>query len=390
MSLPVARRHAALRRTLIRELFESAPPDTLNLGLGQPDLVTPEPIRRAGVRAIEEGWTGYSPTAGYPGLREAVAERYPGFCSGPEGVVVTVGAEEAVCLALFTLLDPGDEVLVPDPGFPSYPVVTRLAGGVPVPYPLRAERGFELDPADIEKRLGERTRLVILCNPSNPAGAVEEEATLRELARLAERRDFYWLADEIYEAFDYESRHVSLARLSDRGLVVSGVSKSLSMTGWRIGWLASADPAFAAKATALHQYLVTCSCSISQRAAEAALGEEGRACQRELVERFRRRRDLLRASLEQKAGLSLSPPRGAFYLFADVRRWGNSLALARRLIDEARVMTVPGEAFGAQAAGWLRLSYAASEEVLEEAAERIARVLRAQNPGQRSSGSGGR
>jgi aspartate aminotransferase len=376
MTLPVARRHAGLRRTLIRELFESAPPDTLNLGLGQPDLVTPEPIRRAGIRAIEDGWTGYSPTAGYPALRELVASRYPGFCPGPEGVVVTVGAEEAVCLALFTMLDPGDEVLVPDPGFPSYPVVTRLAGGVAVPYPLRPERGFELDPADIESRIGRRTRLVILCNPSNPAGAVEQESTLRALAELGERHGLLWLADEIYEAFDYESRHVSLSRLSTRGLVVSGVSKSLSMTGWRIGWLACADPAFAAKATALHQYLVTCSCSISQRAAEAALGEEGRACQEEIVERFRRRRNLLRASLETGAGLSLSPPRGAFYLFADVRPWGDSLALARRLIDEARVMTVPGEAFGQEAAGWLRISYAASEEVLDEAGERIARALR--------------
>lgn len=376
MRLPVARRHESLRRTLIRELFESAPPGTLNLGLGQPDLVTPGPIRLAGVKAIEEGWTGYSPTAGYPGLRQAVASRYPGFCPGPEGVVVTVGAEEAVCLALFTLLDPGDEVLVPDPGFPSYPVVTRLAGGVPVPYPLRPERGFELDPADIEARLGERTRLVIVCNPSNPAGSVEEESTLRALAGLAERRGIFWLSDEIYEAFDYESRHVSLSSLSARGLVVSGVSKSLAMTGWRIGWLASADPAFIAKATALHQYLVTCSCSISQRAAEVALGEEGRACQTELVERFRQRRDLLRTSLEDGAGLSVSPPRGAFYLFADVRAWGDSLALARRLIDEAGVMTVPGEAFGEQAVGWLRLSYAASEEVLQEAGDRIARLLR--------------
>jgi aspartate aminotransferase len=373
----VARRHAGLRRTLIRELFESAPPDALNLGLGQPDLVTPEPIRRAGVRAIEEGWTGYSPTAGYPGLRKAVSARYPGFCPGPEGVVVTVGAEEAVCLALFTLLDPGDEVLVPDPGFPSYPVVTRLAGGVPVPYPLRPERGFEVDPADLEARIGERTRLIILCNPSNPAGAVEGEETLRAVASLAERRGVFWLADEIYEAFDYEDRHSSLSRFSDRGVVVSGVSKSLSMTGWRIGWLAAADADFAAKATALHQYLVTCSCSISQRAAEAALSEEGQRCQREIVERFRLRRDLLRGLLERDAGLSLSPPRGAFYLFADVRPWGDSLALARRLVEEAKVMTVPGEAFGKAAAGWLRLSYAAAEEVLEEAAGRVARVLRA-------------
>jgi aspartate aminotransferase len=376
MSLPVARRHAGLRRTLIRELFESAPPDALNLGLGQPDLVTPEAVRRAGIRAIEEGWTGYSPTAGYPGLREAVAARYPGFCPGPEGVVVTVGAEEAICLGLFALLDPGDEVLVPDPGFPSYPVVTCLAGGVPVPYPLRPERGFEVDPADLEARLGERSKLIVLCNPSNPAGAVESEETLRELAALAARRGVFWLADEIYEAFDYEDRHSSLSRHSERGLVVSGVSKSLSMTGWRIGWLTCADTAFAAKATALHQYLVTCSCSVSQRAAEAALGEEGQRCQREIVERFRRRRDLLRGLLEGEAGLSLSPPRGAFYLFADVRPWGDSLALARRLLEEAKVMTVPGEAFGEQAAGWLRISYAASEEVLAEAARRMVRVFR--------------
>ena len=173
MSFPVARRMDGIERTLIRRIFDGAPKGSINLGLGQPDLPTPARICLAGIDGIVSGKTGYTSTAGDPAVRAAVAARYPGFAGGPENVVVTIGSQEAVFAAAMTLVDAGDEVLVPDPGYPAYPVVAQLLGATPAPYPLRPERGFRIDPADVVSRLTPRTRLVILCSPSNPTGAMD-------------------------------------------------------------------------------------------------------------------------------------------------------------------------------------------------------------------------
>ena len=357
-----ARRMQGIERTLIRRIHDAAPPGSINLGLGQPDLPTPPRISLAGIGGIGAGRTAYTSTAGDPAVRAAIAARYPGFAAGAGSVVVTAGSQEAVFASVLTLVDAGDEVLVPDPGYPAYPVIARLLGATAVPYPLRAARAFRLDPADVEDRITDRTRLVIVCSPSNPTGAVDRAEDLERLARLLEARGVAWLSDEIYAGFAYDGPAPSLSAFAPSGgVVVSGLSKDLSMTGWRIGWVA-APPDLAARITAAHQYVVTCASSVSQVAALAALAPEAEPERKAYLEIFRRRRDVMAEELSRIPGIRWEMPGGAFYFFVDVSRHGSSLDLCRRILEKRRVITIPGEAFGPGGAGFVRISYAASEE----------------------------
>ena len=362
MSFRVAHRMDGVERTLIRRIFDSAPPGSINLGLGQPDLATPPRISLAVIEGIVAGKTGYTGTAGDPAVRSAVAARYPGVAHGAENVVVTIGSQEAVFAAAMTLLDPGDDVLVPDPGYPAYPVVARLLGAQPVTYPLRPERAFRIDPADVVSRLTARTRLVILCSPSNPTGAMDLPADLEALARALAPRGIWWLSDEIYAGFAYERPSPSISRFAPScGVVVSGLSKDLSMTGWRIGWAVGPEPVVA-RITAAHQYLVTCASSVSQAAALVALGTEAEADRAAYLAIFRRRRALMADELRRIPRLTVTMPEGAFYFFLDVRGLGSSLEIAERLLRDRRVIVIPGEAFGPGGAGFLRISFAADDD----------------------------
>jgi aspartate/methionine/tyrosine aminotransferase len=376
MTLGPARRMDGIDRTLIRQIFDSAPAGAINLGLGQPDLPTPPRISEAGVAGIAAGRTAYTSTAGDPKLRAAIARRYEPFASGAENVVVTVGSQEALFAALLTILDPGDEVLYPDPGYPAYPVVARLVGAVPVAYPLHAARGFRLDPADVASRLTGRSRVVIVCSPSNPTGAVEREDDLRRLAALLETKGVAWVSDEIYAGFAYDGPVPSLSSFSrEGGLVVSGLSKDLSMTGWRIGW-AVGHAAILARIIATHQYLVTCASSVSQCAALAALSPEAEAERAEYLEIFRRRRALMAEELARIPRIRFELPQGAFYFFADFSAYGSSVDLCRRILDRRKVVTIPGEAFGRGAPGYVRLSFAATDEQIVAGIRAIADELR--------------
>lgn len=361
--LPIAARLKGVERTLIRQIFDSAPAGAINFGLGQPDLPSPEPIKRAGIRAIEEDRTRYTQTAGLSELRAAIAGRYPGFAAGPESVVVTAGTSEAVFLSIAALVEPGDEVLIPDPGFPTYATTLRVMGATPVRYPLRAERGFAIDPADVEAALTPRTRMIVMSSPGNPTGSIDAAADLDRIAAMADEGRFVWLSDEIYSSFVYEGRFESLATRSRRGVVVSGLSKEVSMAGWRVGWLV-ADPDFVRTATALHQYVTTCASSISQYAALAAFSPAGVHARGAIVERFRRRRDLALSILERAPLARVRRPGGAFYLFVDVSAKGDSMSVCNGLMERG-VITIPGIAFGPRGEGWLRISYAAREEDLE-------------------------
>ena len=362
MSLRVARRMDGIERTLIRRIFDGAPSGAINLGLGQPDLATPARISLAGIDGIVKGKTGYTSTAGVPAVRAAVAARYPGVASGAESVVITIGSQEAVFVSAMTLVDAGDEVLVPDPGYPAYPVVARLLGAQAVSYPLRPDRAFRVDPADVVSRLTPRTRLVILCSPSNPTGAMDREADLEILAGELFRRGIPWLSDEIYAGFAYDRPAPSISRFVPQGgLVVSGLSKDLSMTGWRIGWVVGPE-AIVARITAAHQYVVTCASSISQAAALVALGEAAEIDRTAYLETFRRRRALMADELHAIPRLQVTLPEGAFYFFLDVREFGSSLSIAERLLHRRRVIVIPGEAFGPLGAGFLRVSYAATDD----------------------------
>ena len=387
MSLRLSQRIAGVQRTLIRRMFDAAPPDAINLGLGQPDLPTPQAVCDAGVEAIREGRTGYTTTAGDPG-----------FVSGADEVVVTVGSQEALFATLLALTDPGDEVLLPDPGYPAYPTVARLVGAVPRGYPLRAERGFVPDPGDIEARITPRTKVLLLCSPSNPTGAITDPATNEALTDLAVRHGVAWVSDEVYGAFVYDrpagfpwqtktrqrktrqrkTRQASAGQAqsgqSGTGIVVSSLSKNVSMTGWRVGW-AVGPREVVARITAAHQHLATCAPSISQRAAISAFSPAGRAAEQAYLEEFRERRDLMEELLRGIPGVDPGLPAGAFYVFADVRELGDATELAWRLLREQRVITVPGEAFGPGGAGYLRLSYAASREAIREGVGRLERLV---------------
>lgn len=375
MTIRIADRMNGIDRTLIRQIFDSAPPGAINLGLGQPDLPTPPRIALAGAGGIADGKTGYTSTAGDPALRAAIAARYRPFAAGPESVVVTVGSQEAVFVSMLALLDPDDEVLFPDPGYPAYPIVARLLGAKPISYPLRADSGFRLDPRDIESRLSARSRLVILCSPSNPTGAVDGAAELERLAAILADRGVAWLSDEIYAGFVYDDPPASISDFSrEGGLVVSGVSKDLSMTGWRIGWIVG-PPATIQRIVAAHQYVVTCASSVSQAAALVALAPGSERERAEILETFRRRRARMAEELRSVPGFRFSVPQGAFYFFVEVSAHGPSLPLARRLLERTNVITIPGVAFGPGGEGYLRISYAASEEDIVRGVRAIAREL---------------
>jgi aspartate/methionine/tyrosine aminotransferase len=364
-----------LRRTLIRRVFDDAPPGAINLGLGQPDLPTPAPVALAGIAAIAEGRTGYTSTAGDRELREAIAADYRPMVEDATGVVVTVGSQQGMFAACATLLDPGDELLYPDPGYPAYSVIPPLLGARGVPYPLCPDRELGVDPDDVERRLTRRTRAVILCTPSNPTGACIAPNDLCRLTALLRERGIPWLSDEIYADFTYDAPFVSPAKFApDGGLVVSGLSKALSMTGWRVGWVVG-PPDIVARIVAVHQYIVTCAPRLSQHAALAAFGPAGRAARRRYVERFRARRALMGAELRRIPGIRFTPPHGAFYFFVDVREHGSSLDLARRILERQRVITIPGEAFGDNGGGFLRISFAADEAQIVEGIHRIADEL---------------
>lgn len=375
MSLRAARRMDGIERTMIRRIFDGAPAGSINLGLGQPDLPTPPRISLAGIDGIAAGKTGYTSTAGDPAVRAAIAARYPGFAAGSANALVTIGSQEAVFASALTLLDSGDEMLVPDPGYPAYPVVAALLGATSVSYPLRPERAFRIDPGDVISRLTPRTRLVILCSPSNPTGAMDRDEDLALLASALEARGIPWLSDEIYAGFAYDRPAPSIARFSpEGGLVVSGLSKDLSMTGWRIGWVVGPE-AILARIIAAHQYVVTCASSVSQAAALAALGPEAESDRSAYLEIFRRRRALMADELGRIPNLPVTLPDGAFYFFVDVRPFGSSLAIAERLLTSRRVIVIPGEAFGPGGAGFLRISYAASDDAIRTGIRALGEVL---------------
>ncbi len=375
MSFRVARRMDGVERTLIRQIFDAAPPGSINLGLGQPDLATPPRISLAGIDGIVSGKTGYTGTAGDPAVRAAVAARYPGVATGAESVVVTIGSQEAVFAASMTLVDAGDDVLVPDPGYPAYPVVARLLGANPVSYPLRPERAFRIDPADVLSRLTPRTRMVILCSPSNPTGAMDLPADLEVLARALADRGVWWLSDEIYSGLAYDRPAPSISRFTPSGgVVVSGLSKDLSMTGWRIGWVVGPE-AVVARITAAHQYLVTCASSVSQAAALVALGTEAETDRAAYLAIFRHRRALMAGELRRIPQLPVTMPEGAFYFFIDVRGFGRSLEIAERLLRERHVIVIPGEAFGSGGAGFLRVSYAAHDDDIRSGVRALGEEL---------------
>jgi aspartate/methionine/tyrosine aminotransferase len=370
-----------VEKTLIRFVNDQAGPDCLNLGLGEPSFPTPAPILAHVREHLAEWKLGYTPNEGYRELRELIAVRESaeaGVRIAPERVIVTMGSEEALSVLLHAAVEPGDEVLIPDPGFPVYELITKLTPGTAVRYPLRPERRFRLKAADVLAGLTDKTRVVILNSPNNPTGAVYEENEWAALAAGLKGTGIYTVTDDCYRALVYGPQAPSMLGRYENAVQIGSLSKSHSMTGWRIGWIV-VPAGIAATVGAVHHLNVICAPSVSQRAAIFALsGGADAACAANLDE-LRRRRNWALAGLREYTGLTAEPPEGAFYIFAqasqECRRAGGSLVLCLRLIEEERVVVTPGAAFGPGGEGWLRISFANLPETIEEGLKRLGRLL---------------
>ena len=372
------------------ERLEAAGRSIVNLSIGDCDFPTPENIRRAAHDAIEAGYTHYAPSPGIPALREAAARyltRTRGLPVTPDEVVVTPGAKPILFFSLLALINPGDEVLYPNPGFPIYESVARFVGGAPVPLPLREARRFRFDPDELRRCVTDRTRMIILNSPNNPTGGVLTAAELEAVAAVARDRDLWVLSDEVYCRYLYEGAHASIAALpgmKERTILLDGHSKSYAMTGWRLGF-AAMPPDLAEQVALLITNSVSCTAAFTQVAGIEAL-DGPQAAVEAMIGTFRTRRDFVVAGLNALPGLRCQAPEGAFYAYPNVSQACRRLGLAgaeelqHRLLQEAGVALLARTCFGPRNEGeqeeYLRLSFATSVETLEEGLARMARFLR--------------
>jgi len=354
----------------------------IHLSLGRPNFDTPIHIREAAKKALDEGFVHYTSNYGIPELLQAVAKKLKvenQLEVDPElEIIITVGANEAIFVAMLATLNPGDEVLIPDPIWLHYFHCAKLVGAKPVSVPCKEEHEFQLDPIEIEKRVTPKTKMIVLNTPCNPTGVVLEKDTLEAISKIAVRDDLFIISDEVYEKILYDgSTHYSIGSFSgmeDRTITVNSFSKTYSMTGWRIGYLA-ADKKIIESIIKAHQYTVVCAPSFVQRAAVAAL-QRSQDCVNDMVKEYALRRNLVLKRLND-LNIPYVKPSGAFYVFPNVKQFSmSSLSLARLIMNKAGVVMVHGSAFGDFGEGYVRLSYSASYEDVEEAFNRIEMVLK--------------
>lgn len=358
-----------------REL-EARGKEIIHLEIGEPDFPTAPHIVEAAARALREGWTHYGPPAGLPQLREAVAEevaRRLGIAVDPSEVVITPGAKPVLFFSVLALVEPDDEVLYPNPGFPIYESMIRFVGGRPVPYVLREDRDFDVDAGEVLEKITERTRLVVLNSPHNPTGGAIGRAGLASLAKALANREVFVLSDEIYSRLIFEDEHVSLGQfpgMKERTIILDGFSKAYAMTGWRLGYGIMRQD-LAQQVALLMTNSNSCTASFTQIAGvEALRGDQGPV--NRMREEFRRRRSVMVEGLNRIQGFRCRMPRGAFYAFPNISRSGrSSRALADALLNDAGVACLAGTAFGEWGEGYLRFSYANSVENIRKALDRI-------------------
>jgi len=352
----------------------------VHLEIGEPDFDTPAFIRKAAAAALEEGWTHYGPSAGLPEFRKTIADVFGAerkFPCDADNVVVTPGAKPIMFFVMLALLEEGDEVLYPNPGFPIYESVANFINARPVPLHLKESNEFDLDLKELEAKITPRTKLLVLNSPHNPTGAVLKPETVEGIAALARKHSFWILSDEIYARIQYEGRHLSIASLpgmSERTIVLDGFSKTYSMTGWRLGFGIMPKP-LAVHVTRLMTNSNSCTASFIQRAGQVALtGPQGEV--HAMVAEFKVRRDTIVEGLNQIPGVTCFTPKGAFYAFPNITGTGmTSKALATALLEEAGVAGLAGTSFGAHGEGYLRFSYANSLENIQTALASIGDYL---------------
>ena len=362
--------------------------DVINLSVGEPDFNTPDHIKAAAIKAVEENYSRYSPVPGYPALREAIAAKLKnenGLDYAPSQILCSNGAKQSVCNAVMALVNAGDEVIIPAPYWVSYPQMVKLAEGEPVIVEAGIEQDFKITPEQLEAAITPKTRALILCSPSNPTGSVYSKAELEGLARVIARHErVVVIADEIYEHINYIGKHESIAQfdgIKDRVVIVNGVSKAYAMTGWRIGFIAA--PEWIVKGcNKLQGQYTSGPCSVSQKAAEAAYAGP-QQCVEDMRQAFERHKNLIVKLAKEIPGLEVNNPEGAFYLFPKCSSYfgkkdggrviQNSTDFAMYLLEVGHVATVGGDAFGSPEC--FRMSYATSDENIVEAMKRIKETL---------------
>lgn len=357
-------------------LYDSAPPGSINLGLGEPDFPTPEVVRREAIRVIKEERIGYTTNGGILPLREKIADYHSKELTssyGAESVCVMTGAEEALFAVMMTILGPGDEALLPDPCYIAYPAIARIAGADLCYYATPATDGFTFNRERFDRAVTDKTRLVVINSPSNPTSRVISREDLRFIAERLSRTNAYVLADEIYRDLYVDQRPATISEFYERTIIVSGLSKMMSMTGWRLGWAIGPEEVIR-HVTVMRQYMSTCTSAVTQRAAIAAFTDEARRETAAMRDELNRRGEIMARAIARELHLPYVQGEGAYYIMLDVSRYGPSMETAMGLLEQ-RVITVPGSAFGSEGEGFLRLSFSIESTSIEEGIRRIAAGL---------------
>ena len=357
-----AKRTKSIELSLIRKMFEVTNPDAINLGIGEPDFDVPQNIKDTMKKSIDDNETHYTPNKGYIELREEIVKKFKndnGIKTNPDNIIVTAGASEALYMCAQAFVDPGDEVILPDPSFLSYEACIKMAGGKIVPVDCRMENEFKLQADDVAEKITPKTKAIMLNSPSNPTGAVMDKEDIKAIADLSMDHNFLIVSDEIYEKIIYDKKHYSPAKYSDNVITLNGFSKTYAMTGLRIGYL-TANENYVEDLLKIHQYNIACASSTSQRGAyEALTGPQDEVVK--MVEEFRKRRDLIVSRLNGM-GYETVNAEGAFYVFPKIEDEDFVMKAAK-----AGVITVPGIAFGSNGEGHIRMSYANSYENIKKA-----------------------
>ncbi len=384
MPKPISTKLSRVSYSAIRRLFEIARQrlEVLDLGIGEPDIATPIHVVESAKKALDQGYTKYSPNPGFPELRQAIAEklrRENGIDADPtREIVVTVGGACAIHFALLAILEPGEEVIIPDPGFVTYAPCTLLAGGKPVYAPVKEENEFRFKAEDVEPLITEKTKCMMLNSPQNPTGGVQTKKDLEEIANLAEAYDLYVISDEVYEKLLYDgAQHHSIASLPgmfERTITVNSFSKTYAMTGWRLGYLVAPEH-IASEVVKIQQNTIACPPSFAQIAAIDALKGSHQHVD-DMVKRYDQNRRIIVDRLNKLGVVRCIPPKGAFYAFPNISGLRMSSAeFAEQLLEEKGVAVVPGAAFGQRGEGYVRMCFAQQKAVVEEAVERICEFV---------------
>ncbi len=370
----IPKRMQGLQPTLIRQFFERALPDSINFGLGEPDLPTPQFMRDEAARIARDEQNGYTSHPGLPALRDKIGEQYPHLNLPRTGVVVTCGSQEAMTDAILCIVDESDEVLIPNPSFPAYDACVRIAQGKPVYYRMPADSEFGFDISNFKSQITDRTKAAVVISPSNPTGKILTAENYRDIAAALDGTGIWLIADEIYSDLYFDKRPVSASEFYNKTIIVSGLSKSLSMTGWRLGWAASKDADVMNAIQIMHGFTTVCAATIVQKASLLAWNDEAEVAKQHAREVYKSRGEFLVNLFKTEMNLTATSPEGAFYTMLDVRELGDDIETAEKCLQN-RVVTVPGVAFGDEAKGFLRISFCNTEERMVEGVRRMREIL---------------